>query len=475
MSPPSLPDRSEFAEVLEKVTEEARSFLAAIDERTVRLKTADRAARTFGGSLPESGSGAVAALAELIERGGDAVIGNAGPRFYHYVIGGVTPAALGAEWLVSLYDQLAFAWITSPLAVRLEQVSFSWLRELFGLPPGGVGYMTTGAMMANYNCLLAARQWWGERHGVDIAYDGLTSLPKPSVFSSGYLHATSWKALAMLGMGRNCVQLFSRDDIGRLDAGAMEDALQKLDGEPAILIGNAGEVNAGDFDPIGVLADLAERHNAWLHVDGAFGLFCRASPDYSHLADGVERADSITVDGHKWLNIPYDCGFALVNEARLLSKSFTMFADYLPEAGDEARVPANIGAESSRRARALAVWANLRAYGREGVRTWVENHCALARHLARRVDEASDLERLAEVPLNIVCFRFNPGGKSEDELNRINERLGEAILEDGRVYAGTTRYRGAVALRPAIVNWRTGEHDIDFFVEVVRELGSRDQ
>jgi len=254
-----------------------------------------------------------------------------------------------------------------------------------------------------------------------------------------------------------------------LDLEELERALQKLNGAPAILIGNAGEVNAGDFDPLREMADLAEKYNAWFHVDGAFGLFARASESAKAIAEGIDRARSVTVDGHKWLNVPYDCGFAFVDDHALMAKAFAYSAAYLP--GPDDPRPTMMGPESSRRARALTVWATLRAYGRGGYRDLIEGHLALAQYLARLVDEAADLERLAEVPLNIVCFRYNPGGKSEAALNELNARLGELVLSDGRVFAGTTSYAGKTALRPAIVNWRTREEDIDYFVDVVRELG----
>jgi glutamate/tyrosine decarboxylase-like PLP-dependent enzyme len=252
----------------------------------------------------------------------------------------------------------------------------------------------------------------------------------------------------------------------------MESALKKLAGAPAIIIGNAGEVNAGDFDPINELADLAARYNAWLHVDGAFGLFAAVSPRSRHLVAGVERANSVTVDGHKWLNVPYDCGFAFVTDHALLVRTFAYTAAYLVQPDDPKPNLGAIGPESSRRARSLSVWATLRAYGRRGYRDMVEHHLDLAQRLAKLVDGAPDLERLAEVPLNIVSFRYNPGGHSEEELNELNRRLGEAIIEDGRFYCGTTTYGDRIALRPAIVNWRTRSGDIDLFVEVVRKLGA---
>jgi glutamate/tyrosine decarboxylase-like PLP-dependent enzyme len=225
-------------------------------------------------------------------------------------------------------------------------------------------------------------------------------------------------------------------------------------------------VNTGDFDPIDRMADLAERYDAWLHVDGAFGLFARLTR-VSKLAAGVERAHSVISDGHKWLNVPYDCGFAFLRDPAPLHSTFGFTAAYLP--GDE--LP---GPEASRRARSIAVWATLRAYGRAGYRAMVERHLELAQRLAKRVDANSDLERLAEVPLNIVCFRFRPEGVDESELDDLNARIGRALLADGRVYVGTTRYEGRVAFRPAIVNWRTTADDVELIADAVVELGQRE-
>jgi glutamate/tyrosine decarboxylase-like PLP-dependent enzyme len=474
---PPRPDQREIEEVLRLVLDESLRYLDGLDERPARGPGVDGATASFRAPLPDDGVGAATALRELLDRGLDATVASGGPRCFHFVIGGSTPAALGADWLASALDQVAYAWVSSPLGVELERVSIDWLKELFGLPAGWGGLMTTGATMANFVGLAAGRQWWGERHGRDVHEDGLAGLPGVPVYSSGFIHGSAVKCLGMLGIGRATVRTFERDAFGRLDLPALEGALRRLDGAPAILIANAGEVNAGELDPVDALADLAERHGAWLHVDGAFGLFARVSPRTAHLAAGVERADSVTVDGHKWLNVPYDCGFAFVRDTGLMARSFRYTGAYLPPPDDPRPVFGAIGPESSRRARALAVWATLRAYGRSGVREMVERHLDLAARLARRVDEAPDLERLADVPLSIVCFRAKPEGLDPDRdreaLDRLNERLGEAILEDGRYYAGTTTYGGRVALRPAIVNWRTREEDVDGFVEVVRELAER--
>jgi glutamate/tyrosine decarboxylase-like PLP-dependent enzyme len=462
--------RAEVVEVVELVVQEARAYLDALDDSLVLAPEVEETIARFGGGLPDEGSGAAAALTELLE-GLPAATRSPGPRFFHFVTGGVTPAAFGADWLTTLLDQNSFSWVSSPLGSRLEVVAVDWLKELFELPADWEGVLTTGATTANFTGLAAGRRWWAERHGVDVDSNGFAGLPPVPVFSSGYVHSSALKALAMLGIGRESVRILSRDAAGRLDAEALERELTALDGAPAILIGNAGDVNTGDFDPLGVMADLAERHNAWLHVDGAFGIFARVTPRAAELAEGLERAHSVIGDGHKWLNVPYDCGFAFVRERGALPATFSLTAAYLP--ADERPNFGYVGPEASRRARALAVWTTLRAYGRSGYREMVERHLELAQRLAQRIDDAPDLERLADVPLNIVCFRFRPEGTSEDELDALNDRLGEALLADGRVYVGTTRYAGHAALRPAIVNWRTREEDVDLIVDVVRELGAK--
>jgi glutamate/tyrosine decarboxylase-like PLP-dependent enzyme len=236
------------------------------------------------------------------------------------------------------------------------------------------------------------------------------------------------------------------------------------------VIANAGEVNGGDFDPIAEMAELCDGRPAWLHVDGAFGLFARLAPETRALTNGVERADSVISDGHKWLNVPYDCGFAFVRDLERLPRALNVGAPYLPAPEDPHPNFGFMSPENSRRARALAVWATLRAYGRTGYRAMVERHVSLARRLAERVDDAPELERLADVPLNIVCFRAHPRGLDEPQLDTLNTRLGEAVLADGRVFVGTTVYAGKVALRPAIVNWLTQAEDIDLLVDVIREL-----
>jgi glutamate/tyrosine decarboxylase-like PLP-dependent enzyme len=462
--------RDELDGVLAAAASEARAFLAVIDDEPVKPPGAETALPAPATPLPADGSGAPEAVAELAALCRTSALRSAGPRFFHFVMGGGTPAALAADWLTSAIDQVAFAWVSSPLAARLEQISVGWLRELFELPADFAGVLTSGATMANFTGLAAARNWWGEQHGIDVERDGLAAAPRVPVFSSGYLHPSAVEALGLLGIGRDA-RIVARDGAGRLDVDGLESELAALGGAPSILIGNAGEVNTGGFDPLDALADLAERHGAWLHVDGAFGLFARVAPAAAPLAKGVERAHSVIADCHKWLNVPYDCGVAFVREPGRLAAVFAAGAPYLPATDDPRPSFGYLAPENSRRARSLAVWATLRAYGRAGHRAMVERHLAFARRLAARVEQEAELELLAEPRLNIVCFRWRPVDAEEAELDELNRELGEALLEDGRVYAGTTVYDGKVAFRPAIVNWRTREEDVDLLVDVLLELG----
>ncbi len=469
----NYPRQDEYKEIIEMLSKEAKAYFKKLDDLPVRDIKADKTALSFIKPLPENGAGASKTLKTLIEKSYSAAVHSAGPRFFHFVVGGSTPAAFGADWITSMLDQIAYAWVTSPLAVRLEILSLSWLKELFELPAHWGGIMTTGATMANFVCLASAREWWGQKYGKNISEEGFTGLPQVPVLSGDYIHASAVKALAMLGIGRASNKKFIADSSGRMDLNLLEDYLQKLNGSPAIIIGTAGEPNTGGFDPVEKLANLADKYGAWLHVDGAFGLFAQVSSSAKYLVKGVERAHSVSVDGHKWLNVPYDCGFAFVNDARLMGKAFAYSAAYLPDPDDPNPNMGSIGPESSRRARSLSVWATLNAYGRKGVREMVDKHLSLAQRMAQLVDESPVLERLEDVFLNIVCFRYNPGNLGEEELNTINKQLGEAVLENGLFYAGTTTYKGMTALRPAIVNWRTNEKNIEEFINVITKLGKK--
>ncbi|WP_280403334.1 pyridoxal phosphate-dependent decarboxylase family protein [Nocardia brasiliensis] len=467
-----LKEQELAARAMELVRAAAGPYLDSLPQRLVHDRTADPLIDELTGPLPEHGDGTLAAVEQLLRVGTEAAVHSAGPRFFHLVVGGATPAALAGDWITTLLDQNAGLWVTSPLAARTETVVLGWLKDLFGLPADFGAVLTPSATFANLTGLAAARYWWAGRHGHDVVAQGLAGLPRMPVFTSGLVHASTRKALQILGCGRDTLRTFVRDDAGRLDLRALERALVELDGAPAVLVGNLGEVNAGDCDPLADLAELAEKYRAWFHVDGAFGLFATVAPRTAHLAAGVERADSITADGHKWLNVPQESGFSFVKDKSVLGKTFGSWgADYLPTLDDEQLSYNMHGPESSRRARAFPIWATLRAYGRTGYREMIERHLDVTAHLGQVVDAAADFELLAPVQLCVTCFRYRPPGVAEADLDDLNARLGAAVLADGRVYVGTTKYRGVTALRPTFVNWRITEPEADLLIEVIRELG----
>lgn len=353
--------RQEVDNLISQLQTALSETIRNIDDRPTLPPDADEALKTLKEPLPESGCGAQKSIEKLLELNHRAAANTGGPRCFHFIIGGSTPAAMAADLLATAFETVTYTWVVSPVGVEMELQALEWLKDLFGLPGSMSGIMVTGATMANFVGLLSARQWWGEQHGFDVSETGLAGKPQMPVLTSGFIHASSLKVLATQGIGRSNVQQFCRDDFGRLDLDGMELALNKLNGQPAVVIINAGEVNSGEFDPVSDVIKLARKHNCWVHVDGAFGLFARVSPRIAHFAEGVEQADSITVDGHKWLNVPFDSGYAFVRDHDLMARAFRYSADYLPSEDNPRPTLGAIGPESSRRARSFAVWATLKA------------------------------------------------------------------------------------------------------------------
>jgi glutamate/tyrosine decarboxylase-like PLP-dependent enzyme len=460
---------------MERAHELARSFIEGLPDRPVsRVQSPAQMAAALDEPLPAEPSDPAEALAEWLICAEPGIVGTPGPRFFGFVNGGVTPAALGGDWLTSALDQSGGLWIISPAAAQTELVVHRWLKQLFGLPTSWAGILTTGGTMSNLVGLAAARQWASNQLGFDAAVDGLAGNPPIHVVSSTGIHASAVKSLGTLGLGRSSVTMLPAPD-GTIDLDRLRAHLAHLTG-PVILIGNAGEVNTGQFDDLRALADLRDQHpyGAWLHVDGAFGLFAAASPRHRHLVAGIERADSVASDAHKWLNVPYDCGFAFVRDERALTGAFASRSAYLTRS--EGFDADDRSVESSRRFRALAAWCALKAFGRTGYQDLVERCIDNARALATWIDmqpgvELMNAARLRTHPFNIVCFRFTDPKLSDDAQDALNRRAVDAIQRDGRTFVSGTSWDGRAAIRASFVNWATTPDDVRVLQQAIEDVG----
>jgi glutamate/tyrosine decarboxylase-like PLP-dependent enzyme len=397
------------------------------------------------GPLPPGPTSAEAVLHLLHEYGSPATVAKTNGRFFGFVTGDCLPAALAASWLVSAWDQNAGHHVQSPVAAQLEETAIDWVRALFGLPEGTGGAVVTGATMANFSGLAAARHTLLERAGWDVEAEGLFGAPPITVVVGEEVHQSVVKALGMLGMGRKRVVRVPVDGQGRMRA----DALPHLDAM-TILCLQAGNVNTGAFDPAGAICPAARAAGAWVHVDGAFGLWAAAAPEYSKLAKGFELADSWATDGHKWPNIGYDCGIALVREPNALREAMSIQAAYLVHA--ETRDPSNYGPELSRRARGVELWAGLRSLGRQGVAAIVERTSSHARRFAAGL-KAAGFEVLNEVVINQVLVSF---GNAEKTLRTIAR-----LQADGTCWCGSTVWQGQTAMRISVSSWATTTDDVE--------------
>lgn len=426
----------------------------------------------FDDPLPETGVDAAVAVEEWLARAEPAIVASAGPRFFGWVIGGVTPGALAGDWLTSALDQHGMLWASSPAAVHTEHAAVGWLKQLFEIPDEWAGTTSSGATMSNLIGLAAGRQWAGQQLGFDPVQDGLAGHPPIPVVSSEAIHSSAVKALGHLGLGRQALRRVpSRGGI--IDLDAFDQALEAVDG-PVVVVANAGEVNTGVFDDLAGVIERARAHpgGAWVHVDAAFGLFARLSERTRHLLDGIEGADSIGSDAHKWLNVPYDSGFAFVRDRAPLFAAFGTSAAYLSGApvglDFDAYVP-----EMSRRCRGLAIWCSIKQQGREGYRAIVERCLDNAGQFAGWVEAQAGIELMAPAPLNIVCWRYAPAGLDDEATDRFNREAVAAIQADGRAFVSGTVWNGRAAIRCAFDNWSTTAHDVGVLQEAVADIGAR--
>jgi glutamate/tyrosine decarboxylase-like PLP-dependent enzyme len=368
------------------------------------------------------------------------------------------PAALAANWLAGAWDQNSFSFASSPAAVAIEEIALGWLLDALALPPGCGGAFVTGATMANFTALAAARNAVLERFGWDVEADGLFGAPEVKVVVGAEAHPTLLKALGMLGLGRKRLTTVPVDRQGRMRA----DTLPRMSkDEPTVVCIQAGNVNTGAFDPAADICAAAREAGAWVHVDGAFGLWAAASPGRAHLAAGFAGADSWATDAHKWLNVPYDCGVAIVRRPGSLRAAMSISAAYL--AAGDVREPMQYTPEASRRARGVEVWAALRSLGREGLADLVERNCRYARRFAEGL-RAAGYEILHEVVLNQVLVSFG-----DEEANR---RVVAGVQADGTCWCGGTVWQGRPAMRVSVSSWATTDEDVERSLEAILRVAS---
>ena len=441
-----------YTRLLEVAAAHASRYLATIDSRRVGPSPEDVTALSkLGGALGEEGQDPEAVLDLLDRVGSPATMAVMGNRFFGGVIGGSLPVTVAAHWLADAWDQNACLFELSPVAAYLEEVVLTWMIDLFGLPRESAGAFVVGTQTAHVTALAAARHALLARVGWDVEQDGLFGAPPITVVVGEEAHATLFKALALLGLGRRRIISVPVDSQGRMDAAA----LPKLSG-PAIICAQLGNVNSGCCDPLDAVCDAAQHSGSWVHVDGAFGLWASTAPARRHLTAGLARADSWATDGHKWLNTPQDCGIAIVRHRDTLREAMAVSGAYYGEPAG--RDPMRWCPDSSRRARAVELWAALRFLGRRGIGDQVERTCRLAERFADGLRRAGH-EILNQVVLNQVLVSFGPAD--------LTGRVIRAIQDDGVCWCGGTTWHGRSAMRISVSSWATTEADIDLCLEAV--------
>jgi glutamate/tyrosine decarboxylase-like PLP-dependent enzyme len=450
-------------ELLARTAALAERFLASLRERPVAATaTRESLFTALGGALPAAGRRPVEVVESLAAAAEAGIMASAGPRYFGFVIGGSLPAALAADWLVSAWDQDAGLYACGPAAAVVEDVAAGWLLDLLGLPASASVGFVTGGQMANFTGLAAGRHAVLARAGWDVEEDGLRGAPPVNVVIGDEAHVTILTSLRLLGLGSRRAVRVPADAEGRMQTGALRRTLASLEG-PTIVCAQAGNVNTGAFDPVGEISEVAHERGAWVHVDGAFGLWASAAPSRRHLARGVEQADSWATDGHKWLNVPYDSGIAIVRDPVAHKTSMTGRAAYLVQSTGAERDPQDWTPEFSRRARGFPVYAALRSLGRDGVADLVERCCRLATRMADRLRAGAgpkglDVRILNEVVLNQVLVRFERPGADGGAFTRA---VVARVQREGTCWMAGTRWHDVDAMRISISNWSTHEEDID--------------
>jgi len=422
-------------------------------------KTYQEMRKVFDAALPEGGTEFSELIGELAGQAEPGLHATTGSRFFGWVIGASHPVGVAADWLTSAWGQNCGNHTAAPAAAAVEEIAARWLLELLDLPrESSVGFVT-GATVANFVCLGAARNHVLGKEGWDVEVNGLFAAPPINVFIGDDAHTTVFTGLQMLGLGHDRVIRIPTNEQGRMRTELLAKRLQAHAG-PSIIITQAGQLNTGAFDSVREIAEIVVGRNVWIHVDGAFGLWARASGEYAELAEGIDRADSWATDGHKWLQTPYDCGYAIVRHSEAHRRAMTSAASYLPTVTDDERDPSLYVPELSRRARGFATWAMIRHLGRAGISEMVSRHCRLARRLADKLRAEPGIQIMNEVVLNQVIVRFGA-----DEAQSIGDDLTKDVIQRiqsaGICFAGGARWRDRWVMRLSVISWPTTEAHID--------------
>lgn len=458
-----------MSDVYAEAYRQARDWLDGLDTAPMGARlSAPELQSAFEGPLPRTGQPADKVIRFLAETARPGLMGNAGARFYGWVNGGAVPSSLGADWLVSAWDQNAALSTVSPVASAIEAVAGKWMKALLRLPEEASFAFTTGCQMAHMTALAAARHAVLADIGWDVETDGLMGAPPIRVFTSRNRHGSVERALRYLGLGTNALHPVATDEMGRMRPEALEAEMIAYQG-PAILALNAGDLNVGAFDNFADLIPIAKAHGAWVHVDGAFGLFAQTSKAKRHLTAGIEKADSWATDGHKWLNVPFDCGMAIINNPDAHKAAMTLNADYIT-ATPNARDPIDWNLEWSRRARAIPVYAALMEMGAEGVEAMIDRTSAHCRALIEGIGALPGGEIIACSEINQGLVRFVRAGASEAENDAFTETVMQAVNASGEAFFTSTLWQGRRCMRVSVVSWRTGTDDVTRSLGAIKQV-----
>lgn len=462
---------NQYKPLLDRSLECATSYLESLSDRPVAKNTTSNELRNaIGGKLPQTSTDAQQVLEELVSNVEPGLIASGGPRYFGYAMGGSFPIALAADWMVSAWDQNVPYYVGSPALSTAEESAADWMLELMGLPKtAGVGF-TSGAQEAIYTALITARNTLLERAGWDVAKQGLYNAPRIHVVLSDQIHSTIKRALSMMGIGLEDIHTIPTDSNLRIITDTLPQILAECAG-PTLVCAQAGCIDSGAYDPFDEIAEHVANHpNAWLHVDGAIGLWAAVSDKQKHLLKGIEKADSWDTDGHKWFNMPYDSGMVIVKDASLISTAMggSNMGDYLNDAMEKPdRNAINFGISASRRARGVPVYATIKALGKEGIQSHLDNCCELAQRMANTLEKVDGITILNDVVSNRFSLQFGHGDANYRKT--LTERVVHRLQQEGYCYPSTSGYKGLKTMLISVLNCHTTEHDIDSSSERIIE------